>query len=171
MIIILSPGRCGSSTVARLLHTKLNISMGTRFRKPDQSNPRGYYEDLDFRNLNHALLNKQIPINYFQKQLKQLINNNIEPFGIKDPRICHLWQYYRAYKARYIICTRRPQLVVKSLVINYGWSEKECKNLLLTRLNGINKMLEGHDALRIDFTYNRTDTELTHLLQRFLNEN
>jgi len=168
MIIILSPGRCGSSTVARLLHTKLNISMGTRFREPDQSNPNGYFEDLDFRDLNQAILDNKIFISYFQKQLNTLINGKIEPFGIKDPRVCHLWQYYRAYKAKYIVCTRRPQLVVKSLMLNYGWSEKECKNLLLTRLNGINKMLEGCDALRIDFTYNRSDTELIHLLQRFL---
>ena len=177
MIIVLGIGRCGTSTIARLLHTKLNISMGTRFREPDASNPKGFYEDLDFRDLNHTVLNNQMGIDNFQKRIDNLVRNRIigqsileqsKLWGIKDPRIGHLWQTYRKYPATYIVCTRRPQLIVKSLMANYNWSEVECKQLIATRLNGIRLLLEGRDALRIDFSHKRTDTELIHLLQKYL---
>lgn len=166
MIIVLGPGRCGTSTIARLLHTKLNISMGTRFREPDRSNPKGFYEDLNFRDLNHAVLSGQC--GNFQFKLDYLINSRKGQWGIKDPRICHLWQNYRLYSAQYIICTRKPQLIVRSMIANYNWSEVECKQLLFTRLNGIRLLLEGRDALRIDFSIKRPDSELIHLLQRYL---
>ncbi len=168
MIIILGPGRCGTSTVARLLHNNLKISMGAHFREPDSSNPQGFYEDLNFRDLNHAMLNGQC--NNFEFKLDYFINSRKEPFGIKDPRICHLWQCYQRYDAQYIVCTRRPQLIIKSLMANYGWSEVECKQLLSARLNGIDKLLEGRDALRIDFSSKRTDSELTNLLTKWIKQ-
>jgi len=168
MIIVLGPGRCGTSTVARLLHTKLSISMGKSFREPDVSNPQGFYEDLDFKTLNQLRLSDQIDNFYFQEKLVKLMRSRKELFGIKDPRICHLWQTYQPYTARYIVCTRRPQLIVKSLIANYGWSEEESKQLVATRLNGIRMLLEGHDALRIDFSIKRTETELTNLLKRYI---
>ena len=168
MIIVLGTGRCGTSTIARLLHTKLGISMGERFREPDKSNYRGFYEDLDFRDLNQLILSNQIANSYFQEKLNELIAKRKEPFGIKDPRICHLWQAYRPYPAQYIICTRRPQLIVKSLIACYGWTEEESKQLVITRLHGIDKLLEGHDALRIDFSGKRTETELINLLKRYI---
>jgi len=54
------------------------------------------------------------------------------------------------------------------MMANYGWSENESKQLLATRLHGIDKLLEGQDALRIDFSIRRDETELTHLLKRTL---
>ncbi len=166
MIIVLGPGRCGTSTVARLLHNNLRINMGNRFKEPDQSNPNGFYEDLDFRDLNHATLNGNC--SNFEKELAQLINNCRGQWGVKDPRICDLWRWYRKYPAQYIVCTRRPQLIVKSMMINYAWSEKESKQLLLVRLIGIDKLLEGHNALRIDFSSGREDLELINLLKRYI---
>ena len=142
--------------------------MGERFREPDSSNPKGFFEDLDFRNLNHAVLNRQCSHKYFEKQIDWLVNSRKEQWGIKDPRICHLWQVYRKYPAQYIVCTRRPQLIVKSMITNYGWSEEESKQLLLTRLNGIDKLLEDRDALRIDFINKRTDSELINSLTNYL---
>jgi len=168
MIIVLGSGRCGSSTIARLLHNNLGISMGKHFRDPDSTNPQGYYEDLDFRDLNHTVLSNQCSIEYFREQLNILVNSHRGRWGIKDPRICHLWQEYQKWPAQYILCIRRPQLVVRSMIANYGWSEEESKQLLLTRLNGINKLLEDRDALRIDFSSKRKDSELTNLLQNFL---
>lgn len=166
MIIVLGPGRCGTSTIARLLHNSVGITMGTRFRDSDKSNPKGFYEDLDFRDLNHAVLSGQC--SDFEKKLDYLVRSRMGLWGIKDPRICHLWQHYRKYTARYIVCTRRPQLIVKSMITNYGWSEVECKQVIATRLNGIRLLLEGRDALRIDFSHPRKDTELINLLQRYL---
>lgn len=172
MIIVLGPGRSGTSTVARILHNHLQIPMGERFRLSDDSNLNGFYEDLDFRDLNHQVLNNRTTNDHFQREIDKLIAKRRERwgehFGIKDPRICHLWQIYSKYPAQYIVCTRRPQLVIRSMMSNYGWSESESKQLLSTRLHGIDKLLEGRDALRIDFSFRRDETELTHLLKRTL---
>ena len=168
MIIVLGPGRCGSSTIARLLHNNLGVSMGKRFRESNPSNPKGFFEDLDFLELNQAILEGRYSINHFKKQLGKLIQFKNQNGGIKDPRICHLWQYYRKYPAKYILCTRRPQLIIRSMIQNYGWSEEESKQLLMIRLNGIDKLLEGKDSLRIDFSDKRNDLELINLLKRFL---
>lgn len=168
MIIVLGPGRCGTSTIARLLHNSVGVTMGTRFRGPDKSNPKGFFEDLDFHDLNHAVLSNQMGVDNFEQRIDNLVRSRTGLYGIKDPRICHLWQTYGKYTARYIVCTRRPQLIVKSMMTNYGWSEAECKQVILTRLNGIGLLLEGRDALRIDFSYSRNETELIHLLQRYL---
>lgn len=165
MIIVLGPGRCGSSTVARLLHN-LGVSMGQYFRAPDNNNPKGYFEDLIFRDLNHAQLSGQCQ--HYQEKLDVLVTSRTGLFGVKDPRICNLWQWYRKWPAKYILCTRRPQLIIKSMMVSYGWSEEDSKHLLLVRLNGIDKLLEGRDALKIDFSIKREDSELTNLLQHFL---
>lgn len=168
MIIVLGPGRCGSSAIARILHNNLGVSMGYYFRDPDDSNPQGFFEDLDFRNINEMLLNNQCSIEYFKEQLNRLVRSRKGRWGIKDPRICHLWQYYQKYDAQFIVCARRPQLIVKSMMTNYSWSENESQQLLLTRLNGIDRLLEGRDALRIDFSIKREDSELINLLQNHL---
>ncbi len=171
MIIVLGTGRCGTSTIARLLHTKLNIPMGERFRPGDDSNLNGFYEDLDFRDLNHHVLNGNC--SGFEKELHCLVTKRQErwgddQWGVKDPRICNLWRWYKRYDAQYIFCARRSQMVVRSMMANYDWSEKDSNRLVAFRLQGIERLLEGKDALRIDFSTKRDESELTNLLKRIL---
>ncbi len=172
MIIVIGTGRCGTSTIARLIHNNLQISMGARFREADDSNLNGFYEDLDFRDLNHQVLNNQISNDYFQKKIDELVTKRRarwgECFGIKDPRICNLWLNYKRYNAQYVWCVREPDMIVRSLMANYGWSGRESRHFVAFRLNGIERLLEGKDALRIDFSTKRDEAELTHLLTRFL---
>lgn len=173
MILVIGTGRCGSSTIARLLHNNLQISMGERFREPDDSNLNGFYEDLDFRDLNHQILHNRITNDYFQKEIDRHVTKRRERWGgehwgIKDPRICNLWLNYKRYNAQYIWCVRKPEMVVRSLVANYGWSGRESRHFVAHRLNSITKLLEGQDALRIDFSTKRDESELTNLLKRNL---
>ncbi len=172
MIIVIGTGRCGTSTIARLLHTKLNIPMGERFRESDDSNINGFYEDLDFRDLNHQVLNNQITNDYFQREIDRYVAKRRvrwgECFGIKDPRICNLWLNYKRYNAQYIWCVRKPEMVVRSLIANYGWSGRESRHFVSHRLSCVTQLLEGKDALRIDFSTKRDDSELINSLQRTL---
>jgi hypothetical protein len=55
-ILVVGTGRCGTSTVARVLHEQLGVCMGSRFREADANNPRGFYEDLDALEANQRLL-------------------------------------------------------------------------------------------------------------------
>ena len=105
--IILGMHRSGTSTIAGVLHLN-NISLGTYknfWPRPLAQNPKGFYENYDFRKLNDLLLKK---VNYNVKSLNPVIPNSIHSeklfkkmktlilqsnkyfndWGWKDPRTC-----------------------------------------------------------------------------------
>ncbi len=55
-IIVLGMHKSRTSLVAKIL-MELGVFMGHAFRKPDSSNPYGYWEDIVWRNINKTLLN------------------------------------------------------------------------------------------------------------------
>ena len=44
--LVVGTGRSGTSTVARVMHEKLGISMGNEFVPSNEFNEKGYYEDV-----------------------------------------------------------------------------------------------------------------------------
>ncbi|MFL2982935.1 MAG: hypothetical protein ACJZ12_00915 [Candidatus Neomarinimicrobiota bacterium] len=107
IIMILGMHRSGTSTLAGIMHMN-NIVMGTYqnfWPRPLNQNPKGFYENYDFRKINDRLLNNSgydvksyitdIPeIDYHKKLSKKmrilikesnLVNIN---WGWKDPRTC-----------------------------------------------------------------------------------
>ncbi len=56
-VVVAGMHRSGTSWVASLL-AALGINMGEKFRAPDHSNPRGYFEDTDFVTFNKKLLSE-----------------------------------------------------------------------------------------------------------------
>jgi len=54
-VVVLGCHRSGTSMVAGMLHA-LGVNMGERFREPDQHNSGGYWEDLDWRDLDQHIL-------------------------------------------------------------------------------------------------------------------
>ena len=55
-VIVIGCYRTGTSAVAGVLH-HLGVSMGKSFDPPAKSNPKGFFEDLDFKNL-HPMLER-----------------------------------------------------------------------------------------------------------------
>lgn len=51
-IVVLGPGRCGTSTIARGL-IALGIAFGDRLKPAARKNPRGFFEDLDLLAINY----------------------------------------------------------------------------------------------------------------------
>ena len=51
-IVVLGPGRCGTSTLARGL-IALGIAFGDRLKPAMRKNPRGFFEDLDLLDINY----------------------------------------------------------------------------------------------------------------------
>ena len=51
-IVVLGPGRCGTSTIARGL-IALGIEFGNRLKPAARKNPRGFFEDLDLLRVNY----------------------------------------------------------------------------------------------------------------------
>ncbi len=105
--IILGMHRSGTSTIAGILHLN-NIIMGTYqnfWPRPLKQNPKGFYENYDFRKINDMILessgysvksyNSKIPEIFLNdtikmKMLKTIKNYSLKyvDWGWKDPRTC-----------------------------------------------------------------------------------
>lgn len=129
MIVVLGMHRSGTSLVAGALH-RMGVPMGTRFRAPDSSNPHGYWEDLDWRDLNKAILNgaggtwyDPPPLHKIEKQVARYAMRISElctregEWGFKDPRTSLSIHYLHTYfpNAKYIYTTRTIAGMLSSL--------------------------------------------------------
>ena len=105
--IVLGMHRSGTSVVAGILHFN-KISMGTYetfWPRPLPQNPKGFYENYDFRKINDTILqesdyntkhyNTRIPILDLSKNIKKKMIKTVENYdskfenwGWKDPRTC-----------------------------------------------------------------------------------
>lgn len=165
MIFVVGPGRCGTSTVARLLHD-LGVSMGTKFRRPDQANPEGYWEDLEFKDLNEALLQSRMSISEWEHKVRNVVRE--ESWGLKDPRFSYLLPYYREIypTANVVRCVRPLYQVARSMHRVYRWPiasaliEAERRESLLDRF--------APDAYHVNFSRWREDGELKCQLSNLL---
>jgi hypothetical protein len=125
--------RSGTSVLAHLLSV-LGVNMGERFRPPDAHNPDGYFEDLDFRDLNQEILHAargtwyQPPdpeaiieaLDVLDQQIAVLVaRKNQGLWGFKDPRTCLTIPIIAPVLPRrtlYINLTRNREAVVRSLM-------------------------------------------------------
>ena len=107
IVIVLGMHRSGTSTVSGVLHLN-NIIMGNYenfWPRPLPQNPKGFYENYDFRLINDRILsfngydvksyNPQIPQSELKdghkNKMKKLITcnqDNYQNWGWKDPRTC-----------------------------------------------------------------------------------
>jgi hypothetical protein len=81
-IIVLGCYRTGSSAVAGILH-HLGVMMGKRFDIPNQNNPKGYFEDLDFKELH-----KETDFDFDCYLYLIRKREKLPIWGVKDPRLC-----------------------------------------------------------------------------------
>ena len=130
-IVVLGMHRSGTSLVAGILY-RLGINMGTAFRTPDTHNTTGYYEDVDFRDLNKLIINRAggrwfNPPNVedvteattiYIPRIKELISTRSGTWGFKDPRTVftiHALEPHLPDDTRFIHVFRNPSDIVASL--------------------------------------------------------
>lgn len=108
--------------------------MGEAFRKPDRHNNTGYYEDLDWRNLNKMIINRaggtwynppnpedvDDAVKYYKPRIETLVElrNENTLWGFKDPRTIftiHALEQYLPDDVRYVRVSRNTLDVVQSL--------------------------------------------------------
>ncbi|MBD3268498.1 hypothetical protein GF373_17660 [bacterium] len=165
--------RSGTSLIAHLLH-ELGISMGTRFRESDRSNPTGYWEDLDWRDLNEKILREangrwwRIPsrsdlmdaVENHRDEITALVANRVEPWGFKDPRFTLLAEFYQDSfeDAKYIVVDRPRDDVVGSLMRRaeqrgYQESRRHWESLYERYRSHIEDFLKTHgpEYLRVSY--------------------
>ncbi len=133
--IILGMHRSATSFVAKAL-SGLGVNMGKRLLPANEWNEQGHFENLDFIELNNAILEKaggdwkNVPSeediikagDYFREEIKKVIKNNRdEKWGFKDPRTALTGLLYLPYLEEtgddtYLIAVfRKPKKVVESL--------------------------------------------------------
>ena len=189
-IFVVGPGRCGSSTTARILHTKLGITMGWRFHEPDDANKKGYFEDLDFQFANAMVLGgwARRPMfrrEYLESQPKfmegwrayveyvvKLRWKMNEPWGLKDPFLSDFLDVYAGVcpTCRIIRCHRPAEKVIASFMRIYGWSREKTLRAVLTREAMLDEILWRLDrpVLSLRYGENPTDEQLESKIGEWL---
>jgi hypothetical protein len=140
-IVVLGPGRCGTSTLARGLIT-LGVAFGDRLKPAMRKNPRGFFEDLDLLHVNyraHARLRlrrngssigwiadqawRDADLAPLRKEAKHLISRRFggsPVWGFKVGgvmRILPFWEQVLAeldQDVSYVLAIRHPASVAKS---------------------------------------------------------
>lgn len=87
-VIVLGCFRTGTSAVAGVLH-HLGVMMGKEFDAPARSNPKGYYEDVEFKDL-YSKLAEGREVEGSLQVLIRLREAEYPLWGVKDPQLCLL---------------------------------------------------------------------------------
>jgi hypothetical protein len=162
-VLVLSPGRSGSSTVAKWL-IDLGVNMGSRFKAADEINPNGYWEDLDWRDLNDAFATRAvIPKDWYERLAHSFIRERRNRFGpggawgAKDPRFCDVLSILRDCFTdewltwRFIRLHRDPGDVAASITRCFGFPHEEAMRVIRLRASLLDEALVGQTVLDIQF--------------------
>ena len=172
-VIVVGPGRCGSSSVARILHEELNVFMGFKFWPADETNPDGFYEDMEFLEADKKFIGNKIDIYSWRRLIEQAIMKRralMRPWGFKDPRTAILLNYLMVYfrEPKFIRCVRPRNEVISSLIRCYGYSRERASFLVDEKEISLNKFLPGKNVLNIYIDDLKYGTAL-YMINDFLN--
>jgi len=160
-VIVIGPGRCGTSAVAGMLH-HLGVFMGFRLEPPHRTNPHGHWEDSEFVALNSAVLCERLPLQEWERCVRAIIEHRSNlgiRWGWKDPRTCDLLDRYLGIVAapRLIRCRRAPDAIQASIVKAYanadgsnGWNAASARRLQQRRDGMLDRLLP-RETLDVEF--------------------
>lgn len=157
-ILVVGPGRCGTSTVAKLLHESV-CYMGTGFRS-DETAPDGLYEDLRIKHANE-LRNQEViswvtwglRIAFFTDAIKKEARAIGSPFyGWKDPRAAdRIEGVVGIYpEAVYIRCRRDLDDILDSWVRCYGTERDMAADRVIMREDKLDEWLPQNRTLDVE---------------------
>ena len=142
-IVVLGMHRSATSLISKGL-SLAGIQMGERILVSDRGNPGGYYEDLDFVEMNKKIF-KIFSREWFdppsRTQISSLIENKLlcyevknliernhnfgRNWGWKDPRTAITIPFYDRFlpdDTIFVVCMRSPKKIAESLVIRNGFN-------------------------------------------------
>ena len=137
VICIVGMHRSGTSMVARALSLcGLDLGRDDQLIGPDEGNPLGYFEHVDFHRIDEELLEHfggswdnppelkpgwehDSSVSHFTEEAKRLIGNFTDSplWGWKEPRSTLLLPFWKSVipRLRFVICVRSPLDVARSL--------------------------------------------------------
>ena len=127
-VIVLGCFRSGTSAVAGTLR-HLGVFMGDLFDPPNQNNPKGFFEDLEFKKI-HNWMEDSSDIDHLYKNADDFYEELIAQrehdhpiWGIKDPLLCkYLGKLTTFLKAdhKLIVCRRPVEEIAASMTKSIG---------------------------------------------------
>lgn len=159
-VIVLGCYRSGTSAVAGVLHN-LGVFMGKDFDPPAVTNPKGFFEDLEFKRLFNMMSNKKNPDGLLSVLCR--IREAEHPlWGVKDPQLCaYLHRMLPHLKEHKVISTLRPKEDIASSLSRaaLGTSEMQYMPLVEYYLQKKDESLAVYDGpvLEVDLGKLRAD--------------
>jgi GT2 family glycosyltransferase/glycosyltransferase involved in cell wall biosynthesis len=171
LVVVLGMHRSGTSAIARGLKV-LGVDLGNHFLSPDKDiNETGYWEDIDFNQLNIDLLHAldtdwhhlaPIPGDFverlrergFMLRAVELLREKVGElpvFGFKDPRTALLLPFWKEvfahckFEVSYLLAIRNPISVIRSLEQRDRFDLEKSALLWLTHTVS---MMEGTTGIR-----------------------
>ena len=143
-ILVVGTGRCGTTTVTRILHENLGYNMGEHFCM-DRNNDFHCFEEDVLYNTDMGLVNGTLSFPMWQKFVSSKVTANYERYGedwgFKSPSLCYtlpVWLPYFNTMPLIIFVQRDTDLVVKSFMRCYGWGEGQAVNEVNNRIKHMN---------------------------------
>lgn len=170
--LVVGTGRSGTSTVAGILHNKMDVFMGYEFPPANHTNPDGFWEDIEFYRMNKMFVFGKINYPIWKKEIIEIIANRIEmrkPWGFKESRMAELVGLYLGFfeNPKIIRCKRNKELVISSLMRCYGYSKEMATAFWEKREPILNNILSGKDYLTIHFGEDRVaDKEIIDSIEK-----
>ena len=174
-VIVLGCYRTGTSAVAGILH-HLGVMMGNEFDKPAKSNPKGYFEDVEFKDLYSKLAEgKEV-----EGIIELLVKNrelHYPLWGVKDPQLCLLLNKFSPLiksDQKLISTNRSAEDICKSLskAIDNGKDPNYFMTLVDYYLTRKSANIENykHPILSVDFEeIQKNPVELVQKIANFIN--
>lgn len=116
-IIVLGCWRSGTSAVAGVLH-HLGVMMGEKFNVPTPMNPKGYFEDIEFKEVFNGLMNYDPACEDLMMKLIRKRRTNFKLWGVKDPQLCYLLDQFTEHlwcDHKLISTVRDKEAIAKSM--------------------------------------------------------
>jgi hypothetical protein len=176
LIVVLGMHRSGTSALTKGLEA-LGVHLGSDLMPPSPGNPKGYWEDLGFYDLNEALL-KAIALTWdglgvvepetLQRLSKDALFDRAVALvrdrlgeralvGVKDPRFCLLLPFWEKVFATagvsvsYIAAIRNPLSVAESLAQRNGMPKTQALWLWILHNHHIVANTAGVPPLVVDY--------------------
>lgn len=157
-ILVIGTGRSGTSVVAGVLFY-LGIYMGQWFLKPDEGNPSGYFEDMEFGILDqNRVRGKLSKKEWFEKMDRLLIERKKIKgrWGWKQPSLSHSIEdvqkaLKKAHLRPYFIHVRRDhQRTAESAARHFGLEKNDALNAVKVKEKWILDHLPINRTLIVD---------------------
>jgi len=169
--LVVGTGRSGTSTVAGILHNKMDVFMGYEFPPANSTNPDGFWEDIEIYKANKAFYFGRISYSTWKRGVTKIIAERQKldkPWGFKESRMADLLGLYLGLlkDPKIIRCKRKKELVVSSWVRCYGLPINNAFTLWQERETTLDNILAGRDSLKIYFDERRIpDKEIISLIE------